>query len=197
MAGFLADVKYGRYKTVSTSLSILMPSVSLLLIVGGAAVLMQVYFHVNTAAYVLYACVGILVVILWFGFAGFRANVVQFGMDQLHDSPGEDRTLFIHWYVWALDVSLLLGQITWNMIIQPYHIHNNYSVIGYCLVVLIPVVAVVVLALTLCLARQRRRWFLIEPGRLNPYKLIYRVTKFARQHKVPLQRSAFTYCEDE
>ena len=75
------------------------------------------------------------------------------------------------------------------MIIQPYHIHNNYSVIGYCLVVLIPVVAVVFLALTLCLARQRRRWFLIEPGRLNPYKLIYRVTKFARQHKVPVQRS--------
>ena len=44
---------------------------------------------------------------------------------------------------------------------------------------------------------RRRRWFLIEPGGLNPYKLVYRVTKFARQHKVPVQRSAFTYCEDE
>ena len=54
-----------------------------------------------------------------------------------------------------------------------------------------------VLAITLCLVRRRRRWFLIEPGGLNPYKLVYRVTKFARQHKVPVQRSAFTYCEDE
>ena len=54
-----------------------------------------------------------------------------------------------------------------------------------------------VLAITLCLARCKRRWFLIEPGGLNPYKLVYRVTKFAHQHKVPVQRSAFTYCEDE
>ena len=108
LAGFLADVKYGRYKTVFTSLCFLMLSVSLLLVVGGVSVLMEVYFHINTAAYVLYACVGILVVVMWFGFAGFLANVVQFGMDQLHDSPGEDRTLFIHWYVWALNGSLSL-----------------------------------------------------------------------------------------
>ena len=158
---------------------------------------MQVYFHINTAAYVLYIFVGISGIIAWLGYTGFLANVVQFGMDQLHDSPGEDRTLFIHWYAWAPNGSFLLVQIAWDMVIQPYHIHNNYSIIGYCLVVLIPVVAVIVLALTLCLARQRRRWFLIEPGRLNPYKLIYRVTKFARQHKVPVQRSAFTYCEEE
>ena len=26
---------------------------------------------------------------------------------------------------------------------------------------------------------------------------MYRVTKFAYQHKVPVHRSAFTYCEDE
>ena len=196
-AGFLADVNYGRYKVVFTSLCLLVLFGSLLLVVGGVAALMEVYFHINTAAYVLYACVGILVVGAWFGFSGFFANVVQFGMDQLHDSPGEDRTLFIHWYAWASIVSTSFGQIAWDMVIQPYHIHNNYSIIGYCLVVLIPVAAVLVLALTLCLARQRRRWFLIEPGRLNPYKLIYRVTKFARQHKVPVQRSAFTYCEDE
>ena len=54
-----------------------------------------------------------------------------------------------------------------------------------------------VLAITLYVVRRRRRWFLIEPGTLNPYKLVYRVTKFARQYKIPVQRSAFTYCEDE
>ena len=26
---------------------------------------------------------------------------------------------------------------------------------------------------------------------------MYRVTKFVRQHKVPIRRSAFTYCEDD
>ena len=61
----------------------------------------------------------------------------------------------------------------------------------------IPLLVMVLLIITLCLAKRRRNWFLIEPGTVNPYKLVYRVTKFARQHKTPVCRSAFTYCEDE
>ena len=61
----------------------------------------------------------------------------------------------------------------------------------------IPFTVMLLLIITLCLAKRRRNWFLIEPGTVNPYKLVYRVTKFARQHKTPLRRSAFTYCEDE
>ncbi len=53
------------------------------------------------------------------------------------------------------------------------------------------------LIISLCLGHHKRRWFLIEPGRVNPYKLVYRVTKFACQHRIPVQRSAFTYCEDK
>ena len=33
--------------------------------------------------------------------------------------------------------------------------------------------------------------------RVNPYKLVYRVLKFAWHHKIPVRRSAFTYYEDE
>ena len=37
-----------------------------------------------------------------------------------------------------------------------------------------------------------------EPIAQNPFKLIYRVLKYARRHKHPQQRSAFTYyCEDD
>ena len=31
----------------------------------------------------------------------------------------------------------------------------------------------------------------------NPYRLIYRILKFAKEHKYPVQRSAFTYWENE
>ncbi len=55
-------------------------------------------------------------------------------------------------------------------------------------------VSIVVL---LCLGYFKKKHFLIEPGRVNPYKLVYRVTKFALQHRIPIQRSAFTYCEEE
>ena len=31
----------------------------------------------------------------------------------------------------------------------------------------------------------------------NPYKGVYNVLNFARKHKYPIRRSAFTYCDDE
>ena len=40
-------------------------------------------------------------------------------------------------------------------------------------------------------------WFLFEPAGVNPYKLVYKVVRFVYQHKVPLRRSAFTYCDEE
>ena len=40
-------------------------------------------------------------------------------------------------------------------------------------------------------------WFLSDSGSRNPYKLVYKVISFAREHRNPVCRSAFTYCEDE
>ena len=157
LAGILADVKFGRYKTVVTSICTVLLSL-------------------------LFLSVGISVFTLYLGLIGFTANVVQFGMEQLHDSSGEDRTLFIHWYVWTYFGSMLIVELgSWNV----------------CFLIVIYLTPIIVLPITLCLVRRRRRWFLIEPGQYNPYKLVYRVTKFARQHKTPVDRSAFTYCEDE
>ena len=36
-----------------------------------------------------------------------------------------------------------------------------------------------------------------EPGHGNPYKSVITVLIFAWKHKYPLQRSAFTYCDDD
>ena len=134
------------------------------------------------------------------GFVGFTANVIQFGMDQLHDSPGEDQSLFIHWFMWLYYISVLLSQLGWNLVTTSFPFNNGApyaNAYGAGLLLLIPLLVTVLLIVTLCVARHRRRWFLIEPGRVNPYKLVSRVTKFASQHKIPICRSAFTYCEDE
>ena len=52
--------------------------------------------------------------------------------------------------------------------------------------------ALVLLLITCC----KRRWFYVELPQKNPYKTVYKVLQFARRHKYPLQRSAFTYCDD-
>ena len=38
----------------------------------------------------------------------FNANVIQFGIDQLHDAPAESLTLYIHWLVWTSQVGVFL-----------------------------------------------------------------------------------------
>ena len=118
LAGFLADVKYGRYKMVVTSLCLLLITVSLIAPVAGGII--GTAFINNNMVSILLLCIfcllGFVVVIASYaGLVGFTANVVQFGMDQLHDCPGEDRTLFIHWYVWVYFVTIVIGQLAWSL----------------------------------------------------------------------------------
>ena len=212
LAGFLADVKYGRYKVIIRSLLLVLMTIPpLLILLGSLGGLLAVYFTQPHVSYtidlvlkpVFVLALGVLsflalvaLIASYVGVAGFTANVIQFGMDQLLDSPGEDRTLFIHWYVWTYFISIALGQVVWNFSLQyPYNYYFNY--LAYYLIPLLPLSAIVLFIISLCLARAKRNWFLIEPGRVNPYKLVYRVTKFAWKHKTPIHRSAFTYCEDE
>ena len=41
------------------------------------------------------------------------------------------------------------------------------------------------------------KWFIVDPGIGNPYREVVRVVRFARRHKIPIRRSAFTYWEDD
>ena len=194
--------KCGRYKTVA--ICTLLVAVSLLFVLVVYGILTVLAIKLDGASRVALVtilatmgCIGLITLIV--GLIGFTANVVQFGMDQLHDSPREDGTLFIHWYVWTYYISILIDQLACSLIFYRVHDYTQFlslqSKIGYSLILLLLVI--VVLPVTLCLARRWRRWFLVEPGQYSPYKLVYRVTKFACQHKTPLRRSAFTYCEDE
>ena len=60
----------------------------------------------------------------------------------------------------------------------------------------IALVTFILFLVTMCYSH-KRRFFINVTHALNPYKLVYKVTAFAFRHKIPLNRSAFTYCEDE
>ncbi len=64
-----------------------------------------------TALWVLFLLVmGVLglffLISIWIAFAGFLANVIQFGVDQLNDSPSRDSFLFIHWFLFTLYIGI-------------------------------------------------------------------------------------------
>ena len=125
----------------------------------------------------------------------FGANVIQFGMDQLHDSPSEDSALFIHWFVFTSHLGVAINKFIFpNIIFLDQYIPNTVRVVIRHAA---PLLALILLGVSLAIAHYKREWFLIDSGSRNPYRLVYKVIKFAAQHKSPTHRSAFTYCEDE
>ncbi len=142
-----------------------------------------------------FIAIGITAVLLYLAvnvsFIGFNANVIQFGMEQLHDSPADHQSLFIYWYVWIYYLVQILIEQPWNII------SSFSSTVGTIMFIIILPSSFVIIVVSLCVAYRKRNWFLVNPATVNPYKLVYKITRFARQHKVPIRRSAFTYCEDE
>ena len=92
----------------------------------------------------------IALLLLLCGLVSFSANVIQFGVDQLHDAPMEDSIVYIHWFVWtsyAGLVPLKLLSMAQSLL---------YSAFGACFV-LVPLLLV---GVTLCIQRYtKRHWF--------------------------------------
>ena len=206
IAGYLADHKYGRYKTVVFGLWLLLPSILLSAILISWELLLVFHVEETIVPVVLFQIIFVLLLAL--STVSFNANVIQLGMDQLYDFPVEDQSLFIHWYIWVLNLTIFLVDLIRSMIllftefyeqtnIKKYEDYKNIGYSGIGAWILFSIMLLVLLVVSLCIAHCKKHWFLIEPSRVNPYKLVYLVTKFARQHKVPVNRSAFTYCEDD
>ena len=117
LAGFLADVRWGRYTTVRNSLCFLFWSIVLISVLAGLALLGSTPLIIKSCDYftfsvsttqtivtiVLCVVLGLPVlsgiILLFCSITAFNANVIQFGLDQLHDAPAESLKLYIHWYV--------------------------------------------------------------------------------------------------
>ena len=205
MAGLLADIKFGRYKTLKCSAYITLTVISILsifFITYTIVISIVTFHHIDSVLFVfilliLFATIGVLIT----SSIVLITNAINFGMDQLHDSSTQDSILFVHWYVWLNNLSLLVIGVPWSLYIyDTWYVDyvDAFRIVSISLHILILGAILFLLIVSLCVVRHRQRWFLIESsGRVNPYKLVYRVVKFAWHHKIPVRRSAFTYCEDE
>ena len=82
LAGYFADTRCGRYKTVICSLWF---TFCLLLIATIAIISIQIISEHTTLSYkVIHMCIAIILIVALFpNYISFNANVIQFGMDQL------------------------------------------------------------------------------------------------------------------
>ena len=202
IAGLLADIKFGRYRTILySSYNILIGMIIFLPLSLFGLNIEHGKKHTSIEFDNPLLIIGIIGLILIYANAMvFTTNAIVFGMDQLHDAPTQDLLLFIHWYVWIYYVSILVTEVAWNLTFyDPFYVDylDSTRITGIALSASIFFISLLLLTFSLCVTHCKQRWFLIEHGRINPYKLVYRVIRFSWKHKIPVRRSAFTYCEDE
>ena len=187
LTGYLAAVKCGRYRTLICSLCFMPWGI---ILSGGLltflAIFNSLHLWIKAVFWITLAVVLIMFIALLTCHTAVSANIIQFGMDQLYDSPMEESALFIIWFVFTSYLGFAIFKLGWIETAGSFLLYTSL------------LSALLILVVSLCVAQcKRQSWFLIDPGSRNPYKMVYRVIRFAMQHKAPVHRSAFTYCEDE
>ncbi len=126
LAGYCADIRYGRYKVVRCGVFTTWCGLLTVTVIGGivnAIAWPLILSSGNDAFYTaLWAFFGLamgvlglfLLISIWIAFAGFLANVIQFGVDQLNESPSRDSFLFIHWFLFTLYIGISFGKLVWS-----------------------------------------------------------------------------------
>ena len=195
---FIADIKFGRFKTLVYSTYVIIISNSIV-ILGMCGL-----FAVHNFGYLCYIFVTFIVTGSLANLSGmvfFLCNNIQFGTDQLRDAPTSHSVIFLYAIYWcdSIDKLLTLGVTLPG---KSFHFSNiqNYIYVDK-LKSSLQVTAcgcfVALSVLVVFIVNKKKHWLLTEHLRGNPYLLTWRVVKFAAQHNKPIRRSAFTYCESD
>jgi peptide/histidine transporter 3/4 len=121
----------------------------------------------------------------------YQCNIIQLGLDQLIFAPSNDIIRFLYWLLFSYCLSLT--------IFNGFHISSfvtDFTDTKHIIYftgegIIFIAILFAILLLTCC----KKHINIEPPPRVNPVKLIYKVTLYALRHKVPSFRSAFTYGE--
>ena len=200
LAGFIADVKFGRLKVLLCGGFTILLSVCSILIVG--IILTTSNYSFNATGKLILAALGVSFIFYCFGAILFLSNIVQFGTDQLCDAPTRYSVYFICAYYWTDSFGQLLSAAT-NVPGHEIVLNKHLNIIAIdslkgSLIVLLLCMSISFSSIVMCfVCKKKSRWFIFEKCTQNPYMLIYKVVYFAINHKRPIRRSAFTFCENE
>ena len=178
VAGWLADVRFGRYKVICWSMWTMWISTMLLSMSYVAVSIMELQ---NDHTYKKIALV--LIGLYAIGIGGFVVNIIQFGIDQLPDASTTEITSFVSWCAWSVTGSNFIVFLLTCLC-------QDYKLIGLLFVS-------VSLSLVIGSNFIFGNHLIKEPVIRNPFSLIFKVVRYAFRNKQPRQRSAFTYHEDD
>ena len=200
VSGLVADVCCGRLRTVGVSLL-------LLLVFSLLACVVEILLFTNNSYSDIFsepqlfkpegiiACVIIFITLIVFiiGLAGYQANFIQLGLDQLFEAPSQYLRLFILYTEWVFQLGSIPFILSLPLLLCG---RRKITYEPRFIFVLTPLIISVSLITLLIVSRWKRHLFYNEPGFQNPYKTVFKVIKFAKEHNHPLRRSAFSYSDN-
>ena len=122
---------------------------------------------------------------------GYFATAVPLGIDQINGGSKDNISAFLQWLYWAYFSGGAISAILASVF---YKYTSFLTSEARMILSLLPVLLLSVgLILDFCFHHKLVK----EPVTVNPVSLIFKILKYAAKHKYPVQRSAFTYCENE
>ena len=184
LSGWLADSLLGNYKTIKAGAVFSFFSLTLYSML---LILLQSVTNNNSVLLIILSLV--FTCLTTAGYVTMLINLLQLGLDQMPDASTDNITSLISWFIWYLMLGSWLSQC--STILAPC-----FSVIGYSEILsLFPVLcASIILCSDFLLAP---KWLKKEPTSQQSLKGIFKVLKYAKEHKYPVQRSALTFWEEE
>ena len=174
--GLLADVRFGRYKTLITGVHLCFLSWILL----GFAAIVKSYTDFKVPFMILYVA-GYIVEMI--GYSSFVSNIIQFSIDQILSASTDKFSAIIYWDSVSIHIVYTIIEIGQCSIKQ--FVIVSYVVSG---------IAVTAVIVSNCLCKH---WLDTTPHIMNSMKLMANVITYAIKNKYPKNRSALTYWEED
>ena len=176
LLGLIADVWTGRYKIIVTGIFLCFFA----WILSGVGFIIITYWP-NRPLFFVIDALGSLCTLV--GYTGFRANIVQFNIDQLVGASADELSAIIYWHSISIPVTFAIFQL--GRCSLDFFFLLSYIVLG------------VIVSVVLITHSFFKHWLEITSLIINPIKLIAKVLNYARKNKYPKNRSALTYWEED
>ena len=207
LLGHLTDVYLNRYRAVKLSFILLVVAGCATIIYLGVDIVVtavwdiEVFHHSQTGWLMV---LGLIMYVIGLGL--FEANAIQFGLDQLLEAPTSKLIVFIYWFYWTKSFGGLVlssGVTAAFALLNNEQFQNNtvnvaiHGQLPEVFVALACLAITVIQALVLIKLCISKKHLYIQKAGLSPFKNIHQVLSYAWKHKVPENRSAFTYWEED
>ena len=207
MLGWIADVRVTQYKMIRLSFIFVLTS-SFFQIVYVMVTLLKPNFLIQQNNLVYFINIAFTISTFMIGIGGlglFESNAIQFGMDRMLESSSEELSSFIHWYYWSVHFGQLISYYLLAAVIA-YMQNCQFNLDGpkptanyiFSWMILFPSLLQIILAIIgLLIIIKSKNHLYIDNTHINPLQNIFKVLQYAWKNKYPVNRSAFTYWEND